>query len=163
MTYNVVYMGGFHMINLHLLDQRAFLLWNECMAAIKEQEAAHIVEDNPNPEDLSVANVFAICIWLRHVDAVVEGGTPVLPSILTMRNAFAQAIEIRSLRQCTKVNGWFCPYIQYALNLDYASITAGRNVSTSTQDDGHDVGHNVGCNVSRHRPNDTSPWSSYSR
>ncbi len=62
------------------------------MVAIK-QEAARIVEDNPNPKNLSVANVSAIRIWLRHVDAVVVAGTPVLPSILTTRNEFDQAIS----------------------------------------------------------------------
>jgi hypothetical protein len=61
------------------------------MAAIK-LEAARIVEDNPNPEDLSVANVPAIRIWLMHVDAMMEAGMSVLPSILTARNSFAQAI-----------------------------------------------------------------------
>eukprot|EP00978_Attheya_sp_CCMP212_P019907 scaffold56522_cov59-Attheya_sp.AAC.5 len=60
-------------------------------------------------------------------------------------------LEIRSLRRCTNVNGWFFSYIQYARNLDYVSITTGRKVST--KDDRHDVRRNV----SRHRPNDMSP------
>ena len=91
MTYNVVYMDGDRTIRLSFIDQRAFLRWEECMAAIK-LEAARIVEDNPNPEDLSVANVPAIRIWLMHVDAMREAGMSVLPSILTARNSFAQAI-----------------------------------------------------------------------
>jgi hypothetical protein len=91
MTYNVLYMDGVQAISFHFLDQRAFLLWNECMAAIK-QEAARIIEGTPKPEDLSVANVAAIRIWLSHVDGVVGAGTPVLPSILRTRNAFDQVI-----------------------------------------------------------------------
>eukprot|EP00978_Attheya_sp_CCMP212_P019909 scaffold56522_cov59-Attheya_sp.AAC.7 len=91
MTYNVVYMDGDHTITLSFIDQRAYLRWNACMAAIK-QKAACIVEDNSNPEDLLVANVPAIRIWITHVDAMMEAGMSVLPSILIARNLFAQAI-----------------------------------------------------------------------
>jgi hypothetical protein len=66
------------------------------MSAIK-QEAARIIAANPDAENLTVADVNAIRNWLRSVDAMVEVGTPVSPSILRARISFALAISDSSI------------------------------------------------------------------
>jgi hypothetical protein len=38
------------------------------------------------------ANVQVIGIWLERVDAMVEAGRPVIPSILSVRNNFVRVI-----------------------------------------------------------------------
>eukprot|EP00978_Attheya_sp_CCMP212_P037641 scaffold179330_cov33-Attheya_sp.AAC.2 len=91
MTYPVVYIDGDHTMFLQFEDSEWFHAWEECMDAIKA-EAARIVASIHDVHNLSVSNVAAIRIWIQTVDAVVEVGQDVLPSILSARNSFAQTI-----------------------------------------------------------------------
>eukprot|EP00978_Attheya_sp_CCMP212_P022725 scaffold68194_cov58-Attheya_sp.AAC.12 len=79
---------------LQFEDSEWFHTWEECMNAIKA-EAARIVASIHDADNLSVPNVAATRIWIQTVDAVVEVGQEVLPSILTARNSFALAIGVR--------------------------------------------------------------------
>jgi hypothetical protein len=92
MTYPVVYIDGDQTMFLQFEDREWFLMWDECMNAIKA-EAARIIASIHEAENLSAPIVAAIRIWIQTVDAVVEVGQEVLSSILTTRNSFAEAIS----------------------------------------------------------------------
>eukprot|EP00978_Attheya_sp_CCMP212_P011421 scaffold28196_cov55-Attheya_sp.AAC.2 len=91
MTYMVVYMDGDQTMALRFTDEAGFLRWEAINHEIKD-EASRIIAECPCPEHLTPVNVQAIRIWLQHIDAMVEAGTPVLPSILSAMDNFVRVI-----------------------------------------------------------------------
>jgi hypothetical protein len=94
MTFKGIYIDGDQEIILEFEDSSGFQIWQQSMTAIK-QEAAIIVAANEDAESLRMEDVNALRNWIRRVDEMVEARTPVLPSILTARNEFAEAIKNR--------------------------------------------------------------------
>ena len=92
MTYKGIYLDGAEPMFLQFEDSVGFQLWEQSMTAIK-QEAARIIAFNPEAENLTIEEVYAIRNWIRCVDELVEARTPVLPSILRARISFAEAIR----------------------------------------------------------------------
>jgi hypothetical protein len=93
MTYNALYMDGMEAVIIHFVNQDFFRKWEQSMEAIKD-EAARIsaVAAAGDQDHISIAIVASIRNWLRAVDAMVDAGQPVLPSIVSARASFAEAI-----------------------------------------------------------------------
>jgi hypothetical protein len=89
MTFNTIYLDGRSPMYIAFADAPAFWRWEHTISNIK-QEAARIVFENPEPDNQSEENIQAICAWVKCVDALVESGVPVLPSILAARLTFIE-------------------------------------------------------------------------
>jgi hypothetical protein len=98
MAFNTLYFdGATPTMRIAFPDIAAFVRWELHVSKIK-QEAARIVTENPKPHHKSDDNVWAIHKWLKKVDAFIESGTPVLPSILSARQTFIEVvIEVVSI------------------------------------------------------------------
>ena len=98
MAFNTLYFDGATPMRIAFSDRAAFVRWELHMSEIK-QEASRIVTENPKPHHKSDDNARAIQKWLKKVDAFIETGTPVLPSILSARQTFIEVvIEVVSIR-----------------------------------------------------------------
>jgi hypothetical protein len=93
MTYKGIYVDGDNTVAIQFIDQEAFLKWEVNNHEIKV-EATRIISECPDTKFLTAAHVEAIRTWLQHVNAMVEAGTPVLPSILSAANDFIRAIAV---------------------------------------------------------------------
>eukprot|EP00978_Attheya_sp_CCMP212_P006986 scaffold16320_cov47-Attheya_sp.AAC.1 len=91
MTYTAMYIDGEQTMVIKFGDQASYLRWEGTIREIKT-EAARIITECPDSDNLTTANVQAIRIWIKHVDAMVEAGRPVVPSILSARNNFVRVI-----------------------------------------------------------------------
>lgn len=91
MTYTGLYIDGEQTMVIKFGDEQGFHRWNAIIDEIKE-EAARIIAECPDSDNLTMANVQAIRTWLERVDAMVGAGTPVIPSILSARNNFVRVV-----------------------------------------------------------------------
>eukprot|EP00978_Attheya_sp_CCMP212_P045074 scaffold332752_cov28-Attheya_sp.AAC.1 len=91
MTYTAMYIDGEQTMVIKFGDQVGYLRWEGTICEIKA-EAARIITECPDSDNLTTANVQAIRIWIKRVDAMVEAGRPVVPSILSARNNFIRVI-----------------------------------------------------------------------
>eukprot|EP00978_Attheya_sp_CCMP212_P023007 scaffold69613_cov58-Attheya_sp.AAC.2 len=91
MTYMAVCIDGNKTMTVTFGDQDEFLRWRAIIDEIKDA-AAGIIAKCPDPEYQTETNVHAMHSWLTHVDAMMEAGTPVLPSILSARDDFMEVI-----------------------------------------------------------------------
>eukprot|EP00978_Attheya_sp_CCMP212_P002639 scaffold5374_cov37-Attheya_sp.AAC.1 len=91
MTYTAMYIDGEQTMVIKFGDQAGYLKWEGTIREIKA-EAARIITECPDSDNLTTANVQAIRIWIKRVDAMVEAGRPVIPSILSSRNNFVRVI-----------------------------------------------------------------------
>jgi hypothetical protein len=92
MTFIATYIDGEETMVVEFEDRAGYFNWQTSMSAIK-QEVDRIVDANSDAANQSIAQVDALRNWLRCVDAMVEAGTPVAPSILRVRIEFAEAIS----------------------------------------------------------------------
>jgi hypothetical protein len=91
MTYTAMYIDGEQTMVIKFGDQAGYLRWEGTIREIKA-EAARIITECPDSDNLTTANVQAIRIWINRVDAMVEAGRPVVPSILSARINFVRVI-----------------------------------------------------------------------
>jgi hypothetical protein len=92
MTFNALYIDGEKVLRVEFDDSTGYHMWQQSMTAIKE-EAARINDTIGDPANLSIAEVAAIRNWLTFVDAMVDAGTTIVPSIRCARTSWAEAIS----------------------------------------------------------------------
>jgi hypothetical protein len=92
MTFNTLYLDGATPMRIPFPDQAAFIIWEVSMSKVKE-EAERIVTENPKPNHRTKVNLQAIRKWLTNVDALINSGTPMLPSILSARQTFLDVVS----------------------------------------------------------------------
>jgi hypothetical protein len=96
MTYKVVWCDGAENIGfLEFEDRSGYLIYEQSMRLIKDEAARIVAAANDDVDNLREEDVNAMRNWIRRVDEMVEVRTPVLPSVLRVRNEFAEAINDR--------------------------------------------------------------------
>eukprot|EP00978_Attheya_sp_CCMP212_P049279 scaffold642300_cov59-Attheya_sp.AAC.1 len=87
-----LYIDGDKTLVIKFADQPDFLRQGKVIMDEIKEECSRIIAECPDPNNLTANNVQAIRVWLDHVDAMVEVRRPVIPSVLSARNNFVEAI-----------------------------------------------------------------------
>jgi hypothetical protein len=93
MPFKGVCLDGYEQMAVEFEDKSSFVDWQLSMMAIKAEAHCIVLACDHRQANLTMEDVRAIRNWIRRVNEMVQASTPVLPTILTARDTFADTIE----------------------------------------------------------------------